>query len=248
VESNQDEATIYHHYNSAHHGLSSAELIISYLHNDLKIRPQSVIDVGCGLGQWLHIFSSDYGCAIKGVDGPHVPEEKSFISEKDRVRCNLEDFVITRFVEHYDLVLCLEVAEHLNLSMADALVNKLSSLGDVLLFSAAIPGQTGENHLNEQPHKFWLDKFEERGFLILDPFRKTFWDDSRVNWWYAQNLFLICKPSVLSEEASKYKYEPRLYVHPRLLDVYRPASSSSDSSKNVSFYSMAMSLIRRLVR
>lgn len=247
MENNQDNNIVYHHYNTTHHGLSSAELIISYLEHELNIQPRSVIDVGCGLGQWLHVFSSMYASEVIGIDGPHVPKEESFISEKQRVRCNLEDFVVSSSEYSYDLVICLEVAEHLDISLADTLVNKLTSLGDTLLFSAAIPGQTGENHVNEQPHKFWLDKFEERDYLILDPFRKTFWDDSRVNWWYAQNLFLITRPSSCSEEAIKYRYDHRMYVHPQLLDLYRHAATRSVTCKNSSLYSKAKSLIARVV-
>lgn len=49
----------------------------------------------------------------------------------------------------FDLVLCLEVAEHLPASAADTLVRSLTGLGNVIAFSAAIPFQGGANHVNE---------------------------------------------------------------------------------------------------
>jgi 2-polyprenyl-3-methyl-5-hydroxy-6-metoxy-1,4-benzoquinol methylase len=78
----KDDIVVHHHYNQDHHGSSSASHIVGYLEQALKIVPHSVIDVGCGLGQWLHIFSSKSASKVKGVDGYHVPSEKSFIAEE----------------------------------------------------------------------------------------------------------------------------------------------------------------------
>ena len=53
----------------------------------------------------------------------------------------------------YDLALCIEVAEHLPLSSEPTLIEELTSAAQAVMFSAAIPGQEGVNHVNEQ----WLD-------------------------------------------------------------------------------------------
>src|SRR5262249_60644531 len=50
----------------------------------------------------------------------------------------------------FDLVVCLEVAEHLPTDSAANLLTNLCNAGDVVLFSAAIPGQGGVNHINEK--------------------------------------------------------------------------------------------------
>jgi hypothetical protein len=239
---------ILHRYNFEHHGLSSASLIIDYLAKELKIVPSTVIDIGCGLGQWLYVFQAKLNTSVYGVDGFHVPENDSFISEHHRLRVNLEEYLSSTTIKKYDALLCLEVAEHLDISYSTTFIDKLTSLSDIILFSAAIPGQTGENHVNEQPHGFWLDKFEERGYLILDPFRKKFWNDSRVNWWYAQNLFLICKPSSCSQESMSHNYDRNMYVHPQLLDLYKPAMSDSIADRSLSLYSKVNSIIKRILR
>jgi hypothetical protein len=245
IDSNPKEL---HHYNDTHHGLDSASIIVDYLGSSLGIKPASVIDVGCGLAQWLKVFEDACHSEVLGIDGFHVSLENSYISESNRLRVDLCDFIRTPVLRSYDLVLCLEVAEHLDLHFADVLVDKLASLGNMILFSAAIPGQTGENHVNEQPHSFWLDKFEERGFLILDPFRKFFWNDSRINWWYSQNLFLVCKPSCCSEHVQSYTYDRNMYVHPRLLDLYRTSLNGIVSQKDVSLFSRVNSFIKRMLR
>jgi hypothetical protein len=62
------------------------------------------------------------------------------------------------------LVICTEVAEHLPANVASQLVSHLVSLSDVILFTAATPGQGGRHHLNEQPHSYWVALFAQLGF------------------------------------------------------------------------------------
>jgi hypothetical protein len=59
----------------------------------------------------------------------------------------------------FDLAICLEIAEHLPESCADALIKFLSELAPAVLFGAAIPGQGGVNHINEQWQSYWVAKF-----------------------------------------------------------------------------------------
>ena len=59
--------------------------------------------------------------------------------------------------KRFDLAICLEVAEHLPVNAADAIVESLTRLAPVVLFSAAIPHQGGVNHINEQWLDYWRD-------------------------------------------------------------------------------------------
>jgi len=65
---------------------------------------------------------------------------------------------------HFDLSLCIEVAEHLPPDRADYLVRLLATCSDTVFFSAAHPGQGGTLHLNEQPPEYWLERFRSYGF------------------------------------------------------------------------------------
>ena len=89
--------------------LNSAKEIVPLL---LKlVHPSSVIDVGCGLGLWLSIFR-DYGIEdICGVDGDYVNRDLLRISHDKFIAHNLNEPL--RMSRKYDLVLCLEVAEHI---------------------------------------------------------------------------------------------------------------------------------------
>jgi hypothetical protein len=90
-------------------------------------------------------------------------------------------------------------------------VDFLTSAADTVLFSAAIPGQGGDNHINEQWPAYWQGLFRSSGFDFEDGIRWRFWEDELVDWWYRQNMFL----------ARRGANEPGMVksvVHPRLLE------------------------------
>lgn len=92
-----------------------------------------------------------------------------------------------------DLVLCLEVAEHLPESAADTLCDALAAAtGDRLVFSAATPGQGGAGHINEQPGEYWAAKLGARGLEIDMPrsilLRARWRAEAPEAWWYGKNV------------------------------------------------------------
>ena len=75
----------------------------------------------------------------------------------------------------YDLACCLEVAEHLPPERAGSFVEDLTKLAPVVLFSAAIPGQGGDNHVNEMWQHHWARLFAKNGFRAVDYVRPMIW-------------------------------------------------------------------------
>jgi len=121
----------------------------------------------------------------------------------------------------FDLAMSLEVAEHLPPASAPVLVDSLVSHAPVVMFSAAIPFQGGEHHVNEQWPEYWASLFHERGFWVVDCLRREIWSHPAVNWWYAQNLLLFVEaeylrnhPRLLREHALTGRRQLSL-VHPR---------------------------------
>lgn len=175
------------------------------------IQPRTVVDIGCGIGTWASVAKT-LGCVVKGLDGPHVPVDQRLISAEEFVETDLTTFT---GIGRFDLAICLEVVEHLPASHADPIVAGLCESADVILFSAAIPLQGGENHLNEQWPTYWQEKFAARGFVMLDVFRERLWNEPGVNWWYRQNLFLVCRSGHrLAAENQHFKGD--CYIHPEL--------------------------------
>lgn len=124
-------------------------------------RPVSVLDLGCNVGWWLYWFKM-YGTKhITGIDGENMRQFLK-ISPHQFMAADLTKPI--NLNARFDLLLCLEVAEHLPEKSADHLVNICAAHSNTIFWSAATPGQGGYNHLNEQPVEYWIEKFAAHGF------------------------------------------------------------------------------------
>jgi len=197
--------------------INSAKKIVPYLST---ILPQinSVIDVGCGIGAWLNEWKL-LGKEVFGIDGNEIPDNARKISYNEYLRCDLEQ-PFPKLQKKFDLCSSLEVAEHLTPERAETFVKDLCSFSDIVLFSAAIPGQTGVNHINEQWQHYWADIFLSFGYKPVDVLRDCFWDDSDVGWWYAQNMILYVKSTYLLPKELVYPNRILDRVHPKCFEMY----------------------------
>ena len=167
---------------------------------------RSVVDVGCGTGAWSRACRELGVPQVVGVDGAYLPAEH---------RGHVTEFIERDLAEALDLArsfalaLCLEVAEHLPPERAPGLVADLTALAPVVLFSAAVPGQGGTGHVNEQWSEYWVALFDAQGWSCRDAIRPWVRANADVAWWYRQNLFLAVGPSV----------EPAYTSFPRLAAV-----------------------------
>ena len=172
--------------------LNSARVILPRVRDKLAVA--SVLDVGCGAGAWLAVWK-DLGASVLGLDGGYVKPDSLLIDAGEfRAGDIAPGFDLGR---RMDLVQCLEVAEHLPASQAAEFVASLCRHGDVVLFSAAPPGQGGEHHINEQPYAWWRDRFADCGYQMYDPFRQSLLDQKQVMPWYRYNLFLYIRRDAL---------------------------------------------------
>ena len=78
-------------------------------------------------------------------------------------------------------------------SSAEDFVSSLTSLSEVVLFSAAIPRQGGVGHINEQWADYWITLFEKRGYIAIDIIRKRIWNDKSIPKWYRHNTLVFVK-------------------------------------------------------
>jgi hypothetical protein len=156
----------------------SAEVVIPWVLAETGAK--TVIDIGCGVGAWLAVAKAE-GCEVLGADG-FAPDHMLLIDESEFRRVNIP----CAFSAHWDLAICLEVAEHLPESASEHLVFELRQAPTVL-FSAATPGQPGIGHINCQPHEFWHDLFAQYGKtpeFIGDKFTEPVAD------FYRRNMYL----------------------------------------------------------
>lgn len=187
------------------------------------LRPRSVVDVGCGLGTWLTVFSELGVDDYLGIDGDYVDTGMLEIPVANFRAWDLREPL--RLDRCFDLVVSLEVAEHLPAESAPAFVESLSLLGPAILFSAAIPLQGGTGHENEQWPDYWADLFGAHDFVVVDCLRPRVWKNEAVQWWYSQNLLVFIRRDRLDDYPSLARQHdsaalPALsVVHPRMYSL-----------------------------
>lgn len=196
----------------------SAEVIVPKVIELLQ--PKSVLDVGCGVGTWLSVFWQLGIRDIKGVDGSYIPRDKLLVPQERFTEADLAKEI--SLGRKFDVAVSLEVAEHLPEQASALFIDSLTKHADKVVFSAAIPFQGGPNHVNEQWPDYWAKLFREKGFIAVDVFRKEFWNNEKVEWWYRQNILLFVKKEILADYKNLESFicddPPLSLVHPRCFE------------------------------
>ncbi len=194
------------------HNEKSALEILPFVFNLMDVN--SVLDIGCGNGSWLKVAKHLGAKEVYGIDGIEPESRSQFISKDEFLLYNFKQPL--HLNRSFDLVMSLEVAEHLSADYADIFVQHLVSHGNVILFSAAIPNQGGQYHLNEQWPDYWHKKFKSHGYKAFDVIRPKFWNNDDVFWWYRQNIILYVKDSKVHNSLGEPVSTVPAIVHPAL--------------------------------
>jgi SAM-dependent methyltransferase len=165
--------------------LQAARTILGAL--PASIARRSVADIGCGTGTWLAAALETGSSEAIGIEGDWVSPE---MLDDPRIAFHPRDLEQVLPPLKVDLALSLEVAEHLSPARAGSFVAELAAMAPAVLFSAAIPGQGGVGHRNEQWQSYWAEKFERSGMAAFDVIRPAIWTDSSIPAWYRQNTIL----------------------------------------------------------
>lgn len=173
----------------------SASIVVPVIQDIFSAK--SVVDFGCGVGTWLKHFKDHGAEKIVGYDCNRVAQRHLIISH-ECIRQGCDFTAPFAFVENVDLAISLEVAEHLPEESADVFVSMLAKAAPCVVFSAALPSQTGVCHINEQPLSFWNDLFKKKGFEFFDPIRPRIMNNQDVQWWYRQNIVVYVDSAHLS--------------------------------------------------
>ncbi len=204
---------IYAHdfYDEQHAGsVASARRILSILRERYDF--DTVCDFGTGIGTWLKAAHELGKVALAGFDGPWAMQHPARFNDAAFFPVDLNDDITV--TDRFDLVISVEVAEHLDPTRGPGFVRDLCRAGDVVLFGAALPRQPGDGHINCRPHAYWVDLFRQQGYVCLDLFRPRVWHDPAVEPWYAQNCFLF----VNATQRERFGDAPVA----ALFDVYHP--------------------------
>ena len=207
------------------------------------INPMSVLDVGCGVGTWLAEFRKMGIEDIVGVDGGYIDQALLQIPQEAFTTADLKKALDLK--RKFDLVVSLEVAEHIPASCVETFIDSLVLHGPVVVFSAAIPYQGGTHHVNEQWQDYWSDLFLKRGYVVIDAIRKNIWNNEIVEVWYKQNILVYAKECNVNSNTKLYNarlsttIEQISLVHP---DIY--LYNNKPSVRNV--ITMILNLIKQI--
>lgn len=186
---------------------------------------RSVVEFGCGTGNLLAEFARQGAADVLGVDGPQVPRDLLRIPPE---RFRDADLLTLREVGgSFDIACSLEFAEHLPPARAEGFVALLAAAAPVVLFSAAVPGQGGLGHVNEQRQSWWARLFAAQGRVPVDCIRPAIAGAPGADWYYAQNTLVYC-PADRVPAGCRVERNP-LYLD--LLDdrVFGPLTRPPDS-------------------
>lgn len=234
-------------YAANRHTLDSPRTVIPILFNGRK--PGSLLDVGCGVGTWLRA-AREFGIEdINGVDGVEISSSDLLVRpDVFRVVDLSRPWTLGRT---FDVALCLEVAEHLDECNSRLLIETLTSHSDEIVFSAACPRQRGQHHVNCQWPAYWQERFNACGFSCSDAIRWRIWNETDVDVWYRQNMFVARRDAMGAGKEERL----RAVVHPEFLEhlVFAGASTAAmekvksleDGAMPVGWY--AVSALRALV-
>lgn len=173
-------------FHPIHSTIDSAKKIVPFLMKEFN--PNSVLDLGCNMGCWLAEFEKAGIVDILGIDGDNMIPGLMIGREKFLAFDLTSELRLNRM---YDMVLCLEVAEHIAENQSDRLIYNLCRHGNLVVFSSAQPNQGGYNHVNEKSIEYWIRKFSFLGYKANEEFRERIPKD--VDWWYRNNIVIYAK-------------------------------------------------------
>lgn len=125
-----------------------------------EIRPQSALDAGCAMGFLIEALRKR-GIEAFGVDISEYAVAN--IPPEIRPYCWVGS-VTEPFPRHYDLIVCIEVLEHLLPMEAEQAVENFCRHAEDVLFSSTPTDFKEPSHVNVQPPEYWAELFSRYGF------------------------------------------------------------------------------------
>jgi hypothetical protein len=125
---------------------------------------RSLLDLGCANGFVL----DEMMCRGKDVAGVEVSAAVvPLLPESLRGRVTIADATALGPIGTFDLVSCIEVAEHIPPERTAGLLDTIAANARRwVYFTAASPYQPGHGHVNCRPQFYWLNEFRKRGFRL----------------------------------------------------------------------------------
>ena len=152
------------------------------------LQPQTVLDIGCGPGIYVDALR-DHGIEAIGIDTDKRIEGKPHLKKESLFETN----------STAEVVICLEVAEHISKDMSEQVANCVADCvipDGILIWTAAKPGQGGTGHINCQPKDYWVQRLSNYGLQRDELLETQLLDYAKSGYymgWFLQNLIVFRK-------------------------------------------------------
>jgi hypothetical protein len=123
--------------------------------------PRTVLDAGCAMG-FLVESLRDRGVEAWGFD---VSEYALGRVRKDVRPYTWQASITEPLDRDYDLIVCIEVLEHLAAEQSDDAIDNLCGQTREILFSSTPDDFREPTHFNVRPTSYWVGAFGRRGFF-----------------------------------------------------------------------------------
>ena len=173
-------------------------------------KPQSLIDVGCGQGIWSRAFLERIS-TLEKVSAVDLSSSNITYLKDENINASVsialhgQDLNLNPSLpgSYFDFAICVEVLEHISKQSSEMIIAELGEKCGMVLFSAAISGQGGTHHINEQSLSYWNQKMGESGFVALDVIRPIFILDREIPSYYTNSIAIWLNKAFVSEIQNK---------------------------------------------
>ncbi len=138
------------------------------------ICPRTVLDAGCAMGFLVEMLRKR-GVEAYGIDISEYAIEN--VHEDIRPFCRVAS-VVEPLDQDYDLIVCIEVLEHLTAREAEKAISQFCKHGRSVLFSSTPYDYKEITHVNVQPTEYWVELFARHDF-----FRNVDYDATHITPW-----------------------------------------------------------------
>ncbi len=142
------------------------------------IQPKTVLDAGCAMG-FLVEGLRNLGVEAYGVDISEYAIEK--VHQDVRDYC-WQGSIVEPFPRSYDLIISIEVFEHMDPEDAEAAARNLCNHTDDIIFSSTPFDYEEATHFNVRPPEYWSELFAKQGFFRDVDIDTTFITDWAVRY------------------------------------------------------------------
>lgn len=147
---------------------------------------ETVVDVGCGMGDYTRAFISK-GIQCTGYDG------NPCTSQLTEGLCDVKDFAVPVDFGVFDLVLCLEVGEHISKEYEQVFLDNITKASKkYLLLTWGLEGQPGWGHVNGRSNEYIISEVKKRGFRY-EPKKSQFLRETAEHWWFKSTIMAYAK-------------------------------------------------------